>query len=114
MEEKSNLPFCPVGYALKIFGGKWKLNIVWKLSREENLRYSELRRRVSGITNMMLSQCLRELQEAKIINRVQYLEMPPRVEYSLTDEGKALLPILMAMGVWGTRHMQAHILDCNI
>lgn len=106
IKEQGDVSVCPVGYALKVFGGKWKLNIVWKLSFEESLRYSELKRRVSGITNMMLSQCLAELQEAKIVNRVQYSEIPPRVEYSLTDSGKELLPVLKAIATWGTKHMQ--------
>lgn len=96
---------CPIKHTLNIIGGKWKFNILWQLIREEPIRYNELKRRVEGITNMMLTQCLQELEQDGIINRLQYNEIPPRVEYSLTQEGKNLEPILQAMAVWGVQHI---------
>lgn len=69
-------------------------------SKKDTVRFNELKRTVSGISNMSLSNCLQELEHYKIINRVQYLEMPPRVEYYLTDNGKELLPFLKDLDVW--------------
>jgi DNA-binding HxlR family transcriptional regulator len=90
----------PVQYLLKILGGKWKLPILCILMKKEVVRFNELKRELDGITNMSLSNCLQELEQYNIINRVQYLEMPPRVEYSLTENGKKLLPSLKGINDW--------------
>ncbi|ALB43901.1 HxlR family transcriptional regulator [Clostridium sp. MF28] len=92
---------CPVIYALDILGQKWKLPIMWYLSSKDSTRYNELKRKVKGITNMMLTKSLKELEEHKLIVRTQYETIPPRVEYSLTERGKALLPTLKELYVWG-------------
>lgn len=68
-------------YLLQVISGKWKLPILCILTRKEVVRFNELKRELNGISNMSLSNCLQELEQYKIINRVQYLEMPPRVEY---------------------------------
>ncbi|NFA61001.1 helix-turn-helix transcriptional regulator [Clostridium sporogenes] len=93
--------FCPVAYALKIIGGKWKLPILWVLSQNGTLRYNELKRNIVGITNMMLSSSLKELEKGGLINRVQYNEIPPHVDYSLSEVGKKLLPVLDELAKWG-------------
>lgn len=97
---------CPVVYALNIVGQKWKLPIMWYLLKNETTRYNELKRRVTGITNMMLTKSLKELEEHGLINRKQYDVIPPRVEYSLTERGKALLPTLDALYVWGKEQIE--------
>ncbi|HWR45085.1 helix-turn-helix domain-containing protein [Sporomusa sp.] len=96
---------CPVVYALNIIGGKWHLPIIWALSQNKVLRYSELKRNVCGITNMMLSQSLKELETNGLIVRVQYIEIPPRVEYALTEAGTNLLPALDELAKWGVKQM---------
>lgn len=97
---------CPVAHVMSIIGGKWKLPIICELSRHEKLRYGQLQKAIPGITNMMLSQSLHELQDQEIIHRVQYMEVPPRVEYSLTKDGKSLLPALKLLVEWGNAHMK--------
>lgn len=92
---------CPLTFALSLIGGKWRLPIIWALSQNGNMRYNELKKSIDGITNMMLTQSLKDLELFGIINREQFLEIPPRVEYSLTDKGKNLIPALKALAHWG-------------
>ncbi len=94
---------CPVKYALSILNGKWKFQIVWELYQQEVIRFNELQRRLFGISSFMLAKSLEELEQHKIVSRKQYNEIPPRVEYSLTELGKALKPALEQLGSWGTR-----------
>ncbi|APM41352.1 winged helix-turn-helix transcriptional regulator [Clostridium kluyveri] len=94
---------CPVKYALSILNGKWKIQITWELNQQEVIRFNELQRRLKGISSFMLSKNLQELEKQKIIVRKQYNEVPPRVEYSLTELGKAIYPALDMVGIWGTR-----------
>ena len=96
---------CPLKYALNLVGGKWKLPIICILAREESVRYNSLKRKLCGITNMMLSQSLKELEENGIVHREQYNEIPPRVEYSLTEKGKSLFPKLELMCQWGEENI---------
>lgn len=97
---------CPILHALDIIGQKWKLPILWYLHEKENTRYNELKRRITGITNMMLTKSLRELEDDGLVKRIQYDTIPPKVEYSLTDEGLALLPTLNELYKWGEAHME--------
>ena len=92
---------CPVKYALGLLNGKWKLRIIWELNQQETIRFNELQRRLTGISSVMLSKSLEELEQSKLVNRVQYNEIPPRVEYSLTPLGKAIYPALKELGQWG-------------
>lgn len=94
---------CPVKYALDLLNGKWKLRIVWELNQQETIRFNELQRRLSGISSVMLSKSLEELEQHNIVNRQQYNEIPPKVEYSLTALGKAIDPALQALGNWGSQ-----------
>ena len=100
---KSNFDNCPLTFALNYIGGKWRLPIIWALSKNGTMRYNELKRSIDGITNMMLTQSLKELELNGIINRQQYMEIPPRVEYSLTDNGKELIPALKELASWGKK-----------
>lgn len=95
---------CPLLLALDSIGGKWKLPIVWFLSQEDSVRFNELRRRVSGVTNMMLAKCLRELEADGLVTRRQFEVVPPHVEYSLTEAGRELVPILRKLYAWGAAH----------
>ncbi|MFT3669987.1 MAG: helix-turn-helix domain-containing protein [Pseudoxanthomonas sp.] len=96
---------CPILHVFRCIGGKWKLPILWHLAEKDTLRYNELKRSVRGVTNMMLTKCLRELEDFSLVQRKQYNEIPPRVEYSLTGRGKKLLPALEALHAWGREHL---------
>ena len=95
---------CPVTYTLSILGGKWKWLIIYLLFEHNILRYGELKKRLLGITHKMLSQQLKELDAANLINRKEYQQIPPKVEYSLSEQGKTLLPILNLMCEWGRKN----------
>lgn len=96
---------CPIRYSLNIVGGKWKLAIICALADQGPTRYGEIRRKVAGITNMMLSQSLKELETYGIVCRKQYNEIPPRVEYTLSEKGASLLPALHHLAHWGESYM---------
>ena len=106
---------CPILHVFRRIGGKWKLPILWHLADQETVRYNELKRSVRGVTNMMLTKCLRELEEYGLVIRRQYNEVPPRVEYSLTERGKKLLPALAELYAWGREQLdfekEAGLLD---
>ena len=97
---------CPIVYALGIIGQKWKIPILWHLADEGTLRYNELKRGVYGITNIMLTKSLQELEEHQLIHREQFDFIPPRVEYSLTERGKTLIPLLRELDAWGKAQIQ--------
>ena len=91
---------CPLEYGLTLFGGKWKSRIICVLSANEKLRYSEIRKEMYNITDAVLAVTLKELIEAGIIERKSYDEIPPRVEYYLTEKGKSVVPILQSICQW--------------
>lgn len=95
---------CPVQHSLKFIGGKWKMGIIWSL-RSGSRRFGELKRDVLGITEKMLIQELRSMEELEIISRKAYFEIPPKVEYSLTERGKTLIPVIENIVVWGYADM---------
>lgn len=92
---------CSMRYACKAIEGKWKLPMIYVLCENGTLRYNELKKAL-GITNMMLSSTLKELEQEGLILRKQYNEIPPRVEYSLTELAQELVPILEAFSHWGS------------
>lgn len=97
---------CPIERVLPIFGAKWKPSILFHLETEGTLRFNELRRQVSGITQRMLTNQLRELERDGLVEREHFLEIPPRVEYSLTQLGKTIGPVGQVIEQWGQKHMQ--------
>ena len=97
---------CPILYALKLVGQKWKLPILWHLSEVEMLHYNELKRCVTGITNTVLTKCLKEMEAVGLISRFQHNTIPPSVEYRLTENGKALLPTLNELYHWGKKQLE--------
>lgn len=92
--------YCPVDLTLQIVGGRWKGITIWNL-REGAKRFSELKRILVTINDKMLSQVLRELETQGVVSRNVYQVVPPKVEYSLTEEGRKLLPIMQAMNDYG-------------
>ena len=91
---------CPAEATLGVIGGRWKVLILWHLFGGTR-RFGELRRALAGVTQKMLTQQLRELERDGVVTRTVYAEVPPRVEYSLTDRGQSLRPVVAAMCTWG-------------
>ena len=98
---------CPVKYALGILQGKWKFQVLWELAHAESVRFNELQRRVDGVSSLMLSKTLKELEADGLVSRHQFNEIPPRVEYSLSELGADLEEVLRELGDWGQK-AQAH------
>ena len=97
---------CGLKRVLDIVGGKWKILILCIIDNQDIVRYSELKRGIFGITNTMLANSLKELEEDNLVVRKQYPEMPVRVEYSLTEKAKTLIPILLELKKWGEENIQ--------
>ena len=98
---------CPMHKVMSVLGGRWKIALLYFIHQEHN-RFSLLQRKMPFITTKMLSSQLKELEQDGMINRKIYAEMPPRVEYSLTEMGKTLLPVLEDLYNWGEQHIQAN------
>ncbi|MEM9093153.1 MAG: helix-turn-helix domain-containing protein [Cyanobacteria bacterium P01_F01_bin.53] len=96
---------CPVEATLDIIGGKWKGVILYHLL-SKTLRFNELRRLMPTVTQRMLTKQLRELESNNLIARKVYPEVPPKVEYSMTEYGKTLAPIIQALQAWGLQHLE--------
>ncbi|MFD7524441.1 winged helix-turn-helix transcriptional regulator [Paenibacillus chitinolyticus] len=97
---------CKVVVALDMIVGKWKPLVIQHLINKDTLRFNELRRLMPDITQRMLTLHLRELEEQDIVRRVVYPQVPPKVEYSITEYGRTLEPILHSMHVWGAAHVE--------
>lgn len=98
---------CPLEYGLEIFGGKWKSRIICVLAGKGTLRYSVLRKEMSNITNAVLASTLKELIANDIVLRKSFDEIPPRVEYCLTEKGNSVVPILQSICRWsGAYHKE--------
>lgn len=98
---------CPVEATLELIGGKYKALILWHLS-EQTLRFSELKKLIPNATPKMLTQQLRELESNLLVNRHVFPVIPPKVEYSLTDLGRSLMPVLISMRDWGAGYLRSH------
>jgi DNA-binding HxlR family transcriptional regulator len=94
---------CPVRYALGILQGRWKFQVLWELAHADSVRFNELQRRVDGVSSLMLSKTLKELEADGLVCRRQFSEIPPRVEYSLSDLGAELKDVLRGLGDWGQK-----------
>ncbi len=103
MEALKKLPECPVEMTLQLIGDKWKVLIIRDLLTGTK-RFNELMRSVTGITQKVLTSHLRAMEAAGLVNRKVYPEVPPRVEYSLTETGRSLRPILDSMVAWGAEY----------
>lgn len=105
----SIIEICPVRNVVARFGNKWALLVILVLSENEPIRYNELRRKIPDISSRVLSNTLRILEADGLINRRFYQEVPPRVEYSLTDTGKSLVPIIIKLTEWAQNNMKTII-----
>ena len=102
---EQELAQCPVNYTIGLIGGRWKTLIIYNLSAG-TMRFSELRKSLPGVTEKMLTQQLRELEKDGLVDRKVYLEVPPRVEYSLSATGKTLGPVMNNIAQWGLNHIK--------
>jgi DNA-binding HxlR family transcriptional regulator len=96
---------CPVEATLDLIGGAWKGVILYHLMNDHMLRFNEMRRRLNGVTQRMLTKQLRELEQNGIIVRTVYPQVPPRVEYRLSEQGKSLRPVIRALQAWGEGYL---------
>ena len=95
---------CPMLEAMNVIGGKWKLTLIGRIHRQSPARFGELKRSLVGITQKMLTTQLRELEQDGIVHRKVYAEVPPKVEYTLTEYGLTLQPIVSGLYAWGEAH----------
>ena len=98
---------CPMALGINVLSGKWKLQILWSIYNRKTMRFNELQRTLGNITTKTLTDQLRELEDQKILYRTIYPEVPPKVEYSFTDIGMTLEPVLKSLCDWGTKYLQA-------
>lgn len=97
---------CPMRRTLELLSGKWRTHIIFELCKKPSCRFVELKKAVPRITNTMLTNTLRDLEGFGIVHREQFNEIPPRVEYSLTEKGKALLPAFFELAKWGEAYLE--------
>ena len=104
---------CPIRNVISRFGDKWSMLVLFMLHRSETgiLRFNEIRRLMTDCSQKMLSQTLKNLEQSHLVHREVYPEVPPRVEYSLTDTGKSLMPAIMALIDWGKEHFDEVVTD---
>ena len=97
---------CPIYKTMEIFQGKWNAWVLFELGRNETMRFGELRKAIPGISNTVLTTTLRDLEERDLVERIQYNEIPPHVEYKATESAKDLDDIFKAMWIWGEKHIK--------
>ena len=112
MLTKEELPFCPVATTVDLIGNKWKLLIMRELLTGTK-RFNEIHRLVGGISQKVLTENLRKMESDGIVKRDVFPEVPPRVEYSLTDLGDSLRPVINSMSDWGTDYIKNNLLVQN-
>lgn len=96
---------CPIRRTLELFNGKWRTHVLFELCKYPSRRFGELKKAIPLVTNTMLALTLRDLESVGIVHREQFNEIPPHVEYSLTESGKELLPVFFEIAKWGESHM---------
>ena len=104
---------CPIRQVISRFGDKWSMLVLFMLHRSETgiLRFNEIRHLMTDCSQKMLSQTLKNLEQCHLVHRQVYPEVPPRVEYSLTDTGKSLMPAIIALITWGKEHFNEVVTD---
>lgn len=103
MIKKENLPECPVATTVELIGSKWKL-LILKYLLNKTMRYNELKREIDGISQKVLTSTLKSMVEDGIVIRTSYPEVPPRVEYSLSEIGESMRPVIDVMAEWGNTY----------
>ena len=104
---------CPIRNVVSRFGDKWSMLVLYQLHVSETgiLRFNEMRRQMTDCSQKMLSQTLKNLEQSHLVHREVYPEVPPRVEYSLTDTGRSLMPVLTDLIAWGQQHFKDVVTD---
>ncbi|KRO00713.1 winged helix-turn-helix transcriptional regulator [Companilactobacillus kimchiensis] len=108
LKEFRSIDMDPFNGAMALISGKWKMNLLFCLSEMDTMRYGELRKTLGGITPHVLSVKLKELEQNELIIRHEYPQVPPKVEYTLTDKGRTLIPILRSICDWGKQYCMTH------
>ena len=110
---KASYLACPIRQVVSRFGDKWSLLVLYMLHTSETgiLRFNEIRKLMSDCSQKMLSQTLKNLEQSHLVHREVYPEVPPRVEYSLTDTGRSLMPVLTDLIAWGQQHFKDVVTD---
>ncbi|WP_300259782.1 winged helix-turn-helix transcriptional regulator [Clostridium sp.] len=103
---KSNINEKYIEHALNVLSGKWKLKVLWEVYSYDSIRFNQLQKNVEGISSLMLTRVLKDLIDNKLLVRTQFNEVPPHVEYSLTDLGKSLCPIIRLLEGFGKSILQ--------
>jgi len=106
MSDKNIVNIKPFAYAISLIEGKWKMHILFWLWKKETMRYGELRKALETVSHKMLSNQLKELESDGLITRTEYPQVPPKVEYSLTETGHSLMPVLQVLCNWGHEHFE--------
>lgn len=106
MSDENIVNIKPFTYAISLIEGKWKMHILFWLWKKEPMRYGELRKALESVSHKMLSNQLKELESDGLITRTEYPQVPPRVEYSLTETGLSLMPVLQELCHWGHEHFK--------
>jgi len=96
---------CAIDATMSLIEGRWKAVIMCMLAKKGDLRFNQLLKGIDGVSTRMLTKQLKELERDRLISRVMFNEMPPRVEYSLTERGQSMLPILSALSEWGVNNL---------
>lgn len=104
LTKNEKLYTCPIDFTIDLISGKWSMWILWTLQNNP-LRFGEIRDKIPGITEKMLIQELKKFETYNIVTRKVYPEVPPKVEYSLTEHGKSLKPIMLLIKQWGDEHL---------
>ncbi|WP_145948478.1 helix-turn-helix domain-containing protein [Paenibacillus sp. Y412MC10] len=99
-----NVQDTPFGYTLSVIGGKWKMVIIYLLAENQTVRFNDLKRQIGAITFKTLSSQLKELEADGMVKRKEYPQVPPKVEYSLTEKAETLLPVLEGLCEWGVKN----------
>lgn len=103
-KEKGNIQDTSFGYTLSVVGGKWKMLILYLLAENQTVRFNEMKRQIGAITFKILSSQLKELESDGMVIRKEYPQIPPKVEYSLTQKAETLLPVLEQLCEWGEKN----------
>ncbi|MHC1683011.1 MAG: winged helix-turn-helix transcriptional regulator [Clostridiaceae bacterium] len=106
MDININRENCPMTYTINAIGGKWKILILYMIFKEKVVRYGRLKKIIPDISHKVLNSQLKELMEYDLISRIEYAEIPPKVEYKLTEKGKGVIPLLKSMYIWGEQFVK--------
>jgi len=105
MNDNNLVDIKPFSYAMSLIDGKWKMHILFWLWKTNTLRYGQLKKALGNVSHKMLSNQLKELESDELITRTEYPQVPPKVEYSLTEKGLSLMPVMQALCCWGHEHI---------